>query len=306
MKPIRFFFKRALILLFPALWVLTGCEDVIDLTVANAPKQLVVDGWITNQPGVQSIRLSWSAPYFEYTHGAPILNATVTVTDDLGNVFEFTDANKDGRYEWGSDSVTLGHVGRSYTLSIQNGTDKFTAINEIKRVPTVDSLVYQKETLPFTPDNGPKEGYVAQFYARDFVGEGDTYWIKPVINGAVKTSDPTSISVAYDAAFGAGAPSDGMIFILPLRQSITTDSLYLAGVKIGVELHSITTEAYDFLSQVRDQTSNGGIFATPMTNVLTNVVNSNPNGPKALGYFGTSAVSRLETVIDPAKARPEK
>ncbi len=299
-------FKNSFTLAAMSILLLTGCEDVIDLNVDNAPKQMVVDGWITNQPGTQTIRLSWSAPYFDYTKGKPILNATVTIVDDLGNIYEFKDTNNNGQYEWGNPTDTLGHIGRTYTLAIQNETESFSAVNEIMPVPTIDSLVYEMEKLPFTPDKGPKEGYVTQFYARDFVGEGNTYWIKPIVNGIVKTSDPTQITVAYDAAFSAGAPSDGLIFILPIRQAITTDSLYLAGDKIGVELHSITNQSYNFLTQVRDQTSNGGIFATPPANILTNIINKNPNGSKSLGYFGASAISRLETVIDPAKARPKK
>jgi hypothetical protein len=166
-------------------------------------------------------------------------------------------------------------------------------------------VVYRHEKWPFEPDKGPREGYVASFYARDMVGEGDTYWIKPVIRGKAVVDKGENISIAYDAAFGAGAPSDGLIFILPLRESITTDSLYSAGAEVGVELHSITNETFEFLKQVSEQAANGGLFATPIANVRSNVVNTNPSGPKALGFFSASAVSRKETVIDPEKARPD-
>ena len=99
---------------------------------------------------------------------------------------------------------------------------------------------------------------------------------------------------------------DGLIFILPLRQALTSDSLYSAGASVGAELHSITNEAFEFLKQIREQAANGGLFAVPIQNIKSNVVNTNPSGPKALGFFGASAVTRMETVIDPAKARPEE
>src|SRR5690606_25451692 len=158
--------------------------------------------------------------------------------------------------------------------------------NEIKRVPTVDSLVYTKEKLPFKPDNGRQEGYIAQFYARDFQGTGDTYWIKPIINGKVTVAKPTNITVAWDASYNAGGEVDGLIFFLPLRQAITTDSLFLEGESTGVELHSITNETFEFLKQVREQSANGGLLAIPMTNVRSNIINQNASGSKALGYFG--------------------
>jgi len=200
----------------------------------------------------------------------------------------------------------LGHIGRIYTLKVKNQADIYTAVNEIKRVPKIDSIVYQNETLPFNPDKGPKKGYIVSFYARDFVGAGDTYWIKPVINGKAVVAKPTSISIAYDAAFSAGAPSDGLIFIQPIRQSLTIDSLFSAGASVGAELHSISNEAFNYLKQIQEQAANGGLFATLIQNIKSNVVNSNTKGEKALGYFGASAVSRMETVIDPAKARPEE
>lgn len=294
---------------FLALVVMAGlssCEDVIDLETANGPAQLVVDGWITNQAGPQTIKLTWSAAYFDNSASKPVLDAVVEVKDNLGTVYEFKDIAGDGQYIWnGTLQDTLGQIGRSYILQIKNGENVYTASNEIKRVPKVDSVVYQKETLPFKPDKGPKEGYIASFYARDFNGEGDNYWIKPVVNGKVAISKATDLTIAYDAAFNAGAPSDGLIFILPLRQSITKDSLYLAGASVGVELHSITNEAFEFIKQLSEQASNGGLFATPIANIKSNVTNTNPNGIRPLGYFGASAVSRMETVIDPAKARPE-
>jgi len=286
---------------------LTGCEDVIDLKTATGPTQLVVDGWITNQPGAQTIRLTWSAAYFDNSPAKPVVGAAVTVTDDKGKLYEFKDLAGNGQYVWGNTlNDTLGHIGRTYTLKVVNGANTYKAVNEIKRVPAIDSIVYQHETYPFTPDKGPKKGYIASFYARDFTGAGDTYWIKPVINGKAVVSNAVWISIAYDAAFSAGAPSDGLIFIQPIRQSITTDSLYSAGASVGAELHSITNEAFEFLNQVSEQAANGGLFAVPMQNVKSNVVNTNPAGEKALGYFGASAVSRKETIIDPEKARPEE
>jgi hypothetical protein len=96
-----------------------------------------------------------------------------------------------------------------------------------------------------------------------------------------------------------------LIFIQPIRRSVTTDSLYQAGNHVGVELHSITNEAFYFIQQVQEQSNNGGLFATPLANIKSNVSNADPNGRKPLGYFGASAVSRMETIIDPAKARPE-
>lgn len=286
---------------------LTGCEDVIDLETTTGPTQLVVDGWITNEAGPQTIKLMWSAGYFNNENPKPVLGASVTVTDNAGKEYKFEDTAGNGQYVWGKTNAdTLGYVGRTYSLKIVNEAEVYTATTELKKVPAVDSVVYTREKLPFKPDKGPQEGFIAEFYARDLVGVGDTYWIKPVVNGKAVVDKAVNISIAYDAAFGAGAPSDGLIFILPLRQSITIDSLYSAGASVGVELHSITLETFEYLKQIQEQASNGGLFATPISNIKSNVVNQDPNGKKALGFFGASAVSRRTTIIDPEKARPDE
>ncbi|NIJ51166.1 DUF4249 domain-containing protein [Dyadobacter arcticus] len=286
--------------------LLTSCEDVIDLDTTSGPTQLVVDAWITNEAGPQTIKLTRSTNYFNNAAAEPVLGAIVTVTDDKGKVYEFEDVAGNGKYIWGKTNAdTLGRIGRSYTLKITNESDIYTAATELRRVPTVDSIVYTKEKLPFKPDKGPQEGFIAEFYSRDIAGAGDTYWIKPVINGKPTVEKAASISIAYDAAFSAGAPSDGLIFIQPIRQSITTDSLYSAGASVGVELHSITHEAFEYLNQISEQALNGGLFATPIANIKSNVINADPKGKGALGFFGASAVSRKTTIVDPEKARPD-
>jgi len=295
------------ILAVASMLLMTSCEDVIDLKTETGPSQLVVDGWITNQPGPQTIRLAQSAAYFNNQAASSVLQALVTVTDDEGNIFEFKDQENKGVYQWmpQEEATTLGRIGRTYALRIVHDGETYAATNSIKRVPVIDSLIYRDEKFPFTPPEGPREGYIGEFFSKDFVGMGDTYWIKPLKGGRLYGTKPNQISIAFDGAFNPGASTDGLDFILPLRQSISINQLFSVGDAIGVEMHSITLETYYFLLQVRQESSNGGIFAVPPANIPTNIRNLNPGGKQALGYFGASAVSRLETIIDPAKARPK-
>lgn len=286
---------------------LTGCEDVIDLKTETGPAQLVVDGWITDQPGPQTIRLTLSAAYFNNGPAPIATGAEVTITDDKGTAFPFRYVPEKKVYQWTppQDSLKLGRIGRTYTLKILFEGEEYRATNQIKRVPTIDSLTYKEERFPIKPPQGPQEGYLAEFFARDFPGFGDTYWIKPLKDGKLYGTDANDISLVFDGAFSPGAPSDGLVFIQPLRQSINVGKLFSAGDTAGVELHSITPEAYYFLLQVRQESANGGIFAVPPANIPTNIQNVNLNGKKALGFFGASGVSRAETVIDPKQAKPK-
>ncbi len=283
-----------------------GCEDVIDLKTETGPPSLVVDGWITNRAGVQKIKLTKSAAYFDNSPAQPALQAEVRVEDDLGRVYHFEDVKSDGNYLWqpaNADSV-LGAIGRSYTLHIKYEGESYTAQNEIKRVPTIDSLIFTHETWPVTPQKGPKEGFIAEFYARDFEGTGDCYWIKPLRDGKRYKNNPVYISLAYDAAFSSESSTDGLIFIQPIRQSLTIGELFEDKDLVGVELLSINEAAFNFLSRVRTEASNGGLFAVPFANLPTNVKSA--GGKKVLGFFGASAVNRMEQRVDANTARPRR
>ena len=69
---------------------------------------------------------------------------------------------------------------------------------------------------------------------------------------------------------------------------------FLPGDSIYVELHSITNEAFFFLSEVQFQTDRPGgfaeLFATPLSNVVTNIIPSDENA-EVVGFFNVSAVS---------------
>jgi hypothetical protein len=74
--------------------------------------------------------------------------------------------------------------------------------------------------------------------------------------------------------------------------------------KIKVELWSISEDQFNFYSQARLELNNAGLFSRPAANIPTNIKNVNPASRlQGAGWFGVSAVSSLETVVDPKKAR---
>ena len=289
---------------------LTSCEDVINLEgIIDSESLLIVDGSVTTVSENQLITLTQSQDYFSSKPVLPILGATVTVTDNEGKVFEFKDLQNNGKYVWkpSANIPAIGVVGKTYTLKIVANGETYQAISELKRVPVIDSIAYQFDEARFNQrdddKNKPKEGYDAQFYARDFTGIGDCYRIIPYKNGkALELSN--TVSIAYDAAIQkSNGAADGIVFSLPVRGSISPE-LYLEKDTIKVELRSITEGHYNFWNQARSEINNGGLFSRPAANIPTNVVNINPNSTKkAAGWFGTSAVSFSQTVVDAKKAQ---
>ena len=281
-----------------------ACEDTIDPDLENGPPLLVVDAWVNNLPQTQTIKLSSTQPYFENQLPPPLSNAQVVISNNQGNIFRFFE-NDDlpGTYQWDPDVLNqnLGEIGTQYQLEVITNGETYRAFSQLKRVPEVDTVTFR-----FEPDDlfFPEDAFLAEFWARDPVGAGDTYWIKTYKNG-VLLNKPIEINIAYDAGFSEGGNFDGTIFIQPIRAAVNpidedeNDEIlapYELGDSIYVEIHSINRQAFTYLNEVALQTDRQGgfaeLFATPIANVSTNLVNQDPNKKNdVVGFFNVAAVS---------------
>jgi len=282
-----------------------SCEKTINPELQSAAPVLVVEAWINNKPEKQIIQLSMTQAYFDESVPKGVSGATIVITDDLNNTYSFVDdGTNTGTYQWiPANGQVFGAVGRRYNLSVKTGGETFAAYSEMKRTTSVDSITFTvKPAFQF-----PEGSYVAEFWAEDLKGAGDTYWIKAYKNGALM-GKPSEVILAYDAGFSAGGNFDGVTFIPPLRDAINPVDKdpkddrknlppYVQGDSVKVEIYSISIEAFDHMQQVKIQTQrNGGfgaLFARPIDNVSSNIFNINKNGSKAVGFFNVSAVSSM-------------
>ena len=298
--------KKYIIILFVTLG-LFSCEQVIPFDIVPSENQLVVDAWITDELKEQKVKLTLSQAYFDSTALKPALGATVFLIKQDSTRILLKDSKNNGEYSFKPNSKEYLKDGEFLSLYIKYQNDEFVSAAKLNRVPKIDSVVFENSSTPNGPPDSklPKEGFLGQFYAKDPIGEGDTYVIRKTINDTLKNK-PNEYQLAYDAGFSPGSKSDGLTFILPIRQSITP-GLFKDKDKLRVDIYSIPVEAYYFLLQVRQESQNGGIFATPLSNIPTNIFNRNTSSKtKALGAFIVSKVSSFETIIDKSKAKPKK
>lgn len=293
--------KNYAILLLLFILCFTACEDVVDLELEEGSVELVVDAWINTDTVPQVIKLRRTAPYFSNAF-APVVNgATVSITDNDGRVFEFSESNDSGNYIWTpAPGERFGEIGNNYALEISLEGKTYSASSQLNPTVPVDSITYEFEEESL----GQPEGYYAQFFGRDQIGLGDTYWIKTYKNG-VYLNKPQEINIAYDAGPAAGSEVDGLIFITPIREAINPitddDDLppYALGDSIRVEIHSLTPEAFNYLERTFFQLTLGdaALFAEPPANVPTNIASSDDT-ENPQGFFVVSEVSSLEEVVE--------
>lgn len=287
--------------------LMTSCTDVIDIDADFTEAELVVDAWVNQRSATQTIHLSLTQDYFEAAVPPAATGATVEI-DNLtqGTKLLFADQGN-GSYEWTPNpGGTIGDIGDEFILTVNYNGQTYSATSSLNRVPTVDSIVTEFRE----PELGDPEGYFAQFYARDFPGIGDTYWIKTFKNGEF-LNKPLEMNLSYDGTFDAGSGTDGIVFIPPIREAVNrlsdpdTDDNddvppYAIGDSIRVEIHSLTNEAFRFMQIAQEQMTNGdnGIFALPIANVPSNITAEDANAPEALGFFNVSAISSLAIQVE--------
>ncbi len=294
------------------LFLASACEDVIDVELAEGDNQLVVDAWITDLSEPQIIKLRRTSPYFDASFSPTETGATVIITESDGTVYNFVDEGNTGDYTWTpSGGNNFGTVGNSFQLDIELSNGKTYQSFALKnRTTPIDSIAVElrEEEL------GQPAGYYCEFFARDPVGPGDTYWIKTFKNGEF-LNKPSEINIAFDASFTPGAMVDGVTFITPIRSFINripdsgddaTDTNeippYEEGDSIRVEIHSLNFAAFEFIEQAQTQLTLGdaGIFAEPPANVPTNIISLDGTEPAdvPVGFFNVAAVSSMERRIE--------
>ncbi|MBW8684830.1 DUF4249 domain-containing protein [Chitinophaga rhizophila] len=273
----------------------TACEDVVDLDIQKGTSFPVLDAWITTEPGIQKIRFTKSLPYTDQTPAPVIGDAVITLFDETARK-SYPFIFKDGTYTYDpGDNQTIGVVGHAYRLRVEYNTEVFEAIDTIKRITPIDSISYEWQTKD--ENFVSEDGYVAKFHAKDIAGGVDYYWMRSYRNDLQhKVGDAFSVDGYFDQSV-----KDGSAFILPIQEAVTDfDKPFQKGEKVVVKLRSVTYQSHFFLTQVQAQINAGGLFAKVLENVKCNALNVTPGGgqSKILGWFGVSAVSSMERVIE--------
>jgi hypothetical protein len=270
----------------------TSCEKVISLDLPKGEALPYVDAWITNKPGVQSIRFLKAVNYMSANAPEPITDAQITVTDITSSIqYQFQYNN--GAYVFDPGSSPIGVIGHAYKLSIVYKGETFEATDTLKRVTTIDSLPYEFQE----EESDEKEGFYVKLYARDLVGARDYYWIRTYRNNELNHYVGEMLSV--DGAFGEEGITDGFAFIPPFRDGVTSgEKPYQKGDQVKVVIRSLSRNGFYFLEQATKQLENQGMFAEVLQNVPANVKNLQAGSTtKIYGWFGTVGETELTKII---------
>lgn len=300
------------------IFLLTTCIEPYVPNIEGYQSLLVVDGLITDENSVYTIKLSRSMK--EDGEPALVSDASVSVSDDIGNTYYFEYAGE-GIFKSDNTQFT-GSVGRTYTLNISTSDGEVFKSDPclMYDVPDIDTVFFEKDEA--LANNGTESDLGIQIYLKSKEGDDSRYY-RWAYDETWKFKVPTpSRSLYIDEShilmnpdvreycwknrksdkilINRTYPGDSRtIQRMPLTfiSSDKSDRLLLH-YSVLVRQFSISKKEYDFwynLSKV--DVIGGDIFAAQPYSVSGNIHDVNNPDRKVLGYFQVSAVSQKRKEI---------
>jgi hypothetical protein len=251
-------------------FVFASCKKVIDINVKESDTKYVIEGIITNEPGVCKVSVSRSTPFNEENNFPAVNNAVVKVKDNGSEITLIGNGN--GVYQTNLINGTPGH---QYELSVIINNEVFTASCRMPQPVVLD-------TLYISP--GPFGQFrFASISYRDPAGINNGYRFIQYVNGI---KDPR-IFWENDEF------TDGEKVVLQLDTGVDKkdDPRNInTGDEVTIEMQTLDEATYKYWYTLRSGGGDGtGNIASPY-NPVTNIKGG------ALGYFSAHTVSRRSVI----------
>ena len=270
--------------IFVLCFLLSSCEETINLNLKDHAGQVVIEGLVSTIPGKQYVKVTQSTGFYDQGQSPRVTNAIVLVQDDLGNVHSFQHNPRQhvdsAGYYIPMDGLT-GQVGRTYSLTVTAGEKIYTAQDRLFNIIAIDSL---KTRVNSTEEKEPQT--VGKFtevllYAHENPNEVNYYLFKFYRNDSLKYYYDTDIYYSDDK------------YIAENIDGIASPVFYGRNDLARVEMYSISQQAYTFYSDLSLlMNSDGGLFSQPPARPRNNLSNG------AWGFFQASAISSFEIKIE--------
>lgn len=262
-----------------------ACEEPYHLDEELQDERVVIEALLTNREDMQLVKVSRTSSFYSSGNSPRITNAVVTVTDDLGNVVNYT--HNPGGHE-DSTGIYLpppgfaGAIGRTYKLVVSHGGVTYEAEDQLLPVTPVDSLTIDLDEEEQEDPEDAGKFYEVLIFAKEPPDEENFYLFKFYRNDSLARANEADVYYSDDKLLAERI--DGIPMPVYYGQNDVA----------RVEAFSLSRTGYVFYNDLSGLLNNdaGGMFgpipATPRTNLSNN----------ALGFFQVSAVSTADIVVE--------
>jgi hypothetical protein len=267
---------------------------------------IIIEGLITDQHEVNTIKLSKSLPLRKREYMNPARGCQVWISDDLGKIDSLKETIS-GTYI--TDSTKFqGKIGRKYILHIHTtpamGNFNYESIPmEMKPVPQIDSIYYEKKI--YTESKIPVEGcqiYLdthdpansCNFYRWKYSETWEFHMPFDVINKVCWTSNNSNNILIKNTS----SLSENRITGYPINSITNPIDRLCIKYSILVKQYSLNEDEYLYwerLKNISDQV--GGLYDLIPAILPNNIYCLENQNVKTLGYFSVSAISSKRIFI---------
>lgn len=261
--------KHLLYILFIAIFT-TSCERVIDIDLNSVEKKYVIEGNVTNEPGVTTtVSITQTKDFSEDNNFPGVTGATVTISDN-GTPVTLTETST-GIY---TTTAIQGRVGHTYQLKVVLGDREFSATSTMPVQVPFDNLFVSEEML-----FGDLRKF-ANVSFTDPVGKGNAYRFIQYVNGLKEKS-----YFVRDDDLQDGKSGDRRLFFFNDNDDERRD--IKSGDLLKVTMQCIDYPMYRYWYSLDAAATGSNQQATPANPV------SNLKG-NVLGYFSAHTVQSRE------------
>ena len=308
-----------------------SCIDPIDFSKADDSKSLVVDGLITNEPGPYVVYLERTSAYNSSSiQTEKVEGAIVIISDGIGNSEILTETYIPGIYKTDPGGIR-GIPGRYYKIEIETPDGKqYESMPELLRaVPGIDTIYYERQQHQEIDDNNNTKTFdgfqiyidtsdpdtVNNYYMWSWGGTHEVHtqpWDykfkrvpapKDCCATCWTTDLPGQLDVLDDKFFDGNQIHKKPVAFVRIKDSDNT-RLFRGKYYFKVKQLSLTKEAYNYWSSLKEQISSAGsMFEPPPSAITGNIENCENPEDIIFGYFGASAIS-TKSVFIPANEAP--
>jgi Domain of unknown function (DUF4249) len=250
--------------------LVTACKKVINVDLKNATPQIVIEGNVTDAPGVYVVFISKTVDVAADNIFPPVSDAAVTITDSTAHITEQLRQTDSGVYI--TDQI-IGLPNHTYYLNVYEGNTVYSANSTMpERVP-LDSITFA-ENIGF--NNKEEINAIANF--QDPAGVANYYWFTESVNSRLIPD----VFVFEDRL------SDGRYIEYPLYN----DSAYLhQGDTLQLTMNCVDENTYNYFNTLINVTGGNNFQAVTPANPMTNLSNG------ALGYFSAHTTQQASIVV---------
>jgi len=278
-----------------------SCISQFTPEIVSQNDYLTVNGLVTDENRRYSIILGISHPLDETSADKPAVKARVSVSDDLGNSYNFTEKSP-GKYI--SDStVFTGQTGRSYVLNIEyNGKQYSSSLSALKSVPPIDSLGHEIFDREINASGETEKATRITLSTLDPAGR--CHYFRWAFEETWEMNLPFNLlprekricwvtELSHDILIAnTEALSEDRItnFLLTTFNNSTERGMYK--YSMIVKQYSVSSEEYEFWDKIRTMSQNtGGLYDVTPVSVTGNIQCITDPSEIVLGFFSVSGVS---------------